>query len=102
MSELVSIAVTLLGREYRLACKPEEREDLQSCSRYVDQKMSAIRDGGKVMGHDNIAALAALQIAQEFLTTRNADGLSIGELRRRLRDLNALADEMLAPQEKLF
>ena len=30
------------------------------------------------------------------------DGISVVELRRRLRDLNALADDMLAPQEKLF
>lgn len=102
MPETVSITVNLLGREYRLACKPEEREELQSCARFVDQKMIAIRDSGKVMGHDNIAALAALQIAQEFMSARNADGLSIGELRRRLRDMNQVADEMLAPQEKLF
>jgi hypothetical protein len=36
------------------------------------------------------------------MSARNADGLSIGELRRRLRDMNQVADEMLAPQEKLF
>jgi cell division protein ZapA len=102
MPDTVSITVNLLGREYRLACKPEERDELQSCARFVDQKMITIRDSGKVMGHDNIAALAALQIAQEFMSARNADGLSIGELRRRLRDMNQVADEMLAPQEKLF
>ncbi len=101
-TEAVSITVTLLGREYRLACKPEEKEELFHCARYVDQKMAAIRDGGKVMGHDNIAALAALQIAQEFMSARNADGLSVGELSRRLREMNQVADEMLAPQEKLF
>lgn len=101
-SETLSLTVTMLGREYRIACRPEEREDLLACARHVDQKMSAIRDGGKVMGHDNIAALAALQIAQEALSARNADGLSVGEIRRKLRDLNQMADEMLAPQEKLF
>ena len=101
-TEVLSLTVTMLGREYRIACRPEEREDLLTCARHVDQKMSAIRDGGKVMGHDNIAALAALQIAQEALSARNADGLSVGEIRRKLRDLNQLADEMLAPQEKLF
>ena len=101
-TEVLSLTVTMLGREYRIACRPEEREDLLACARHVDQKMSAIRDGGKVMGHDNIAALAALQIAQEALSARNADGLSVGEIRRKLRDLNQLADEMLAPQEKLF
>jgi hypothetical protein len=36
------------------------------------------------------------------MSARAADGLSVGELRRRLRDMNQIADEMLVPQEKLF
>lgn len=102
MSGTEQLTVSVLGREYRVACKPEEMADLLACARYVDQKMAAIRDGGKVVGNDRIAVLAALQIAQEMLTSRNADGISVGEVRRRLRDLNALVDELLAPQEKLF
>jgi cell division protein ZapA len=96
------VAVTVLGREYLLACKPEEKADLLACARYVDQKMGAIRDGGKVVGADRIAVLAALQIAQELMNARATDGSAVGEARRRIRELNALADEMLAPQEKLF
>ena len=102
MADTVSITVTLQGREFRLACRPEERDDLLHCARYVDQKMAAIRESGKVMGLDNVAVLAALQIAQEHMSARAADGLSVGELRRRLRDMNQIADEMLVPQEKLF
>jgi cell division protein ZapA len=64
--------------------------------------MEAIRASGKVLGADRIAVMAALQITQEMMAAKNSDGISIVELRRRLRDLNALADDMLAPQEKLF
>jgi cell division protein ZapA len=96
------VAVTVLGREYLLACKPEEKADLLDCARYLDQKMTAIRDGGKVVGADRIAVLAALQITQELMSARATDGSAVGEARRRIRDLNALADEILAPQEKLF
>lgn len=96
------LTLTLLGREYRVACEPHERADLIACARYVDQKMEAIRAQGKVMGADRIAVLAALQIAQELFSVKSADGISVTDLRRRLRDLNATVDEMLAPQEKLF
>jgi len=96
------VAVTVLDREYLLACTPEEKNDLLTCARYLDQKMHAIRDGGKVVGADRIAVLAALQIAQELMTARSTDGAAVGEARRRIRELNALADEILAPQEKLF
>jgi cell division protein ZapA len=98
------LELTILGRAYLVACAPQEREALLACARFVDQKMRAIRDGGKVLGADRIAVLAALQITQEWFAARagDADGASIGEMRRRLRELNLLADEMLVPQEKLF
>ena len=96
------LQLSILGREYRIACAPEERETLQACARYVDQKMSAIREGGKVLGADRIAVLAALQIAQELFAVRSTDGATAGDVRRKLRELHALADEMLVPQERLF
>jgi hypothetical protein len=55
-----------------------------------------------VLGADRIAVLVALQLAQELFGMRNADGVPIADLRRRLRELNDLVGEMLAPQEKLF
>lgn len=97
-----SLELSIMGRSYRVACKAEERADLIACARYVDQKMDAIRASGKILGADRIAVMAALQITQELMAAKNSDGVSVVELRRRLRDLNALADDMLAPQEKLF
>ncbi|HXY22550.1 MAG TPA: cell division protein ZapA [Burkholderiaceae bacterium] len=96
------ITLSILGREYRVACRPEERNELLACAHYVDQKMTAIRDGGKVLGTDRVAVMAALQIAQELFGSKGNDGAVIADVRRRLRDLTALADEILAPQEKLF
>ncbi|HXY22942.1 MAG TPA: cell division protein ZapA [Burkholderiaceae bacterium] len=96
------ITLSILGREYRVACRPEERNELLACAHYVDQKMTAIRDSGKVLGADRVAVMAALQIAQELFGAKGNDGAVITDVRRRLRDLTALADEILAPQEKLF
>ena len=97
-----TLTVTLLGRDYRVACAPDEKEQLLACARYVDQKMSTIHAANKVQGVDRIAALAALQIAQELFAAKSADGVSVGELRRRLKDLNTTVDELLAPQGTLF
>jgi cell division protein ZapA len=96
------ITLSILGREYRVACRPEERNELLACAHYVDQKMAAIRDSAKVLGSDRIAVMAALQIAQELFGSKGSDGTELADARRRLRDLIALADEILAPQEKLF
>jgi len=96
------ITLMILGREYRVACRADEKNELLACAHYVDQKMASIRDAGKVLGADRIAVLAALQITQELFGTRGGDEGALAEARRRLRDLAALADEVLAPQEKLF
>ncbi len=102
MASEQQLNLTIFGREYRVACAPEERDDLIACARYVDMKMSAIRDTGKVMGADRVAVMAALQLAQELFAAKSSGGVSMGEMRRRLKQLNDVADEMLAPQEKLF
>jgi cell division protein ZapA len=96
------LTVTILEREYRLACTPEEKEALLKCASYVDGKMQAIRSAGKVMGADRVAVMAALQIAHELFSARSADGVEVGELRRRVRDMLHSCDEALLPQEKLF
>jgi cell division protein ZapA len=97
-----SLTLTIFGREYRIACSPDERADLVACARYVDAKMNDIRDTGKVMGADRVAVMTALQIAQELFSAKAGGGASLGEIKRRVRQLNEIADEMLATQEKLF
>jgi cell division protein ZapA len=94
--------VSIFGREYRVACAPEERDALLACARYVDEKMGSIRAGGRTLGADRIAVLTALQITQELFAARNGEGVSAAELKRRVRELHALADDALTPQEKLF
>jgi cell division protein ZapA len=96
------LTVTIMGREYRVACRAQERDELLACAQYVDKKMASVRDGGKVLGADRIAVLVALQLAQELFGMRNADNVPIADVRRRLRELNDLASDMLAPQERLF
>jgi len=97
-----NLSVSILGREYRLACSPDEKEALLKSAQLVDSKMQAIREAGKVMGADRIAVMAALQFAHELLTNRGSDGVEVGEIRRRVRDLVQVCDEALLPQEKLF
>jgi cell division protein ZapA len=100
------LSVKILGREYRLSCAPDEKEALLAAVAYVDEKMTAIRDHGKVAGNDRIAVFAALNIANELLTSRAPNGafsdLAFGEFRRRIESMGAVLDAALSPQEKLF
>jgi cell division protein ZapA len=100
------LTVKILGREYRLSCAPDEKDALLAAVQYVDEKMSAIRDHGKITGNDRIAVFAALNIANELLTARAPKGplseLAFGEFQGRINSMNAVLEAALTPQEKLF
>ena len=101
-SDSKTLDVTILGREFRIACAESERQELLDAVAYLDRKMREIRDGGKVVGLERIAIMAALNIAHELLTTRIGGGFDMGELKRKISDMRAVIDEALAAQDTLF
>ena len=113
MSSLNHLDIALLGKEYRVACPPEEHEALQAAVRYVDAKMRDIADKTKSSIPERIAVMAALNIAHELLSrdtvsdeqpTRESETpLDIGDTLRRISDMEAQLDAALKPQdESLF
>jgi len=97
-----TIEISILGRNYRVACEAGEREALLQAAAFLDGKMGEIKKAGKVSGTDRIAVMAALNIAHEFLSTKLGDGLDIGAAKRRIGSIEAKLDEALAQQDKLF
>jgi cell division protein ZapA len=97
-----TIEISILGRNYKIACEDGEREALLEAVAYLDGKMGEIKKAGKVSGTDRIAVMAALNIAHEFLSTKLGSGFDIGQARRRISVIEAKLDEVLAQQDKLF
>ena len=97
-----TIEISILGRNYKIACEEGEREALMQAVAYLDGKMGEIKKAGKVSGTDRIAVMAALNIAHEFLSTKLGSGFDIGQAKRRILVLEAKLDEALAKQDKLF
>jgi cell division protein ZapA len=101
MSEVKGIDVSIMGREFRVACPEDEQEELLASVSYLDRKMREIRDSGKVIGVERIAIMAALNIAHELLTTRTG-GFDIGDFKRRIGSMQEQLDQAMLDQEKLF
>jgi cell division protein ZapA len=97
-----TIDISILGRSYKIACTEGEREGLLAAVAYLDGKMAEIKNAGKVNGTDRIAVMAALNIAHEFLSTKLGNGFDIGQAKRRISQIEAKLDEVLAQQDKLF
>jgi cell division protein ZapA len=101
VSEVKGLDVSIMGREFRVACPEDEQAELLSAVSYLDRKMREIRDSGKVIGVERIAIMAALNIAHELLTTRSG-GFDIGDFKRRIGSMQEQLDRALMDQEKLF
>lgn len=92
------VDVSILGREYSLACSPEQKEALTAAVRHVDQRMQTVKDSGKVSSNERIAVMAAIQIAAELLAMRAPDGplsnVALGDFKRKIDDMNSLLDQV--------
>jgi cell division protein ZapA len=103
---MIQIDVTIMGQPYRLACKEGEERTLRQAVSYLDGKMTALRDSGKVKGNDRIAVMAALSVAAEFLSTRTPHGplsdMTILEVKDKIAAMHKVLDAALTPQENLF
>ena len=102
MTTSKTINVTIMGREFRVACPDDEREELLQSVSYLDKKMREIRESGKVIGSERVAIMAALNITHELLTTRIRGGFDMGEFKRRIDRMQESLDTAMPEQDKLF
>ncbi len=67
MTEQKTLTVTILEREYRVACPEGQEPKLEQAAKSLDKKMKEIRSTGKVFGIERIAVMAALNLTRELL-----------------------------------
>ena len=88
--------ITLLGKEYRVACPPEEQEALRAAVDYVDEKMHEIAEKTKSNIAERIAVMAALNITHELLHKQQQLTSEAAAHRHQVRDLFERVEHALA------
>ncbi len=96
-----TLDIVLMGREYHVACAPEERESLQTAASLVDAKMREIGEKTRASG-ERLAVMTALNLAHELLSIKLPGGFDLTELQRRIGHMQARLDDAISSQEKLF
>jgi cell division protein ZapA len=99
-----AVSISLLGREFRVACPEGEEKQLLASVDYLNRKLREVRDTGKVVGNERIAIMAALNIAHELLSNKpNAAGFDAAAFRGRIEAMQETVESALAAdQENLF
>jgi cell division protein ZapA len=72
MNEMFAhVNIKILEKDYQISCPAEERKSLIDSAELLNNKMREIRDSGKVVGLDRIAVMAALNLANDLISTAN-------------------------------
>lgn len=90
MSEPVNVRI--LDREFTVGVAPGEREGLTAAAHLLDARMREIRGGNRMAALDQVAVLAALNLAHEFLQLRRQVEQREAALDGTLRELNRKLD----------
>jgi cell division protein ZapA len=99
-----TLEIHLLGKDYRVACAPEERDGLLAAVAFLDGRLKAIHDrapkAGRASG-ERTAVMAALNIAHELLQLKTTtpdlfDGLESESITRRIETIERKLDASLA------
>ena len=95
------VNVTILGKEYQIACPEEEREGLIASAQMVHKNMEKIRQTGKVVGIDRIAVMAALNIAHELVQLQQDDGQDQDKINNKILQLKERVSAFLDEDRQL-
>ncbi len=87
-----NISVTLLGKEYVVACPSDAEPDLIKAAAYLDKKMQEIRAGGRIIGAEKVAVMAALNIAYELHSSNKSEQQAVTQ---RLELMGQLIEQAL-------
>lgn len=101
MKESETLDISLLGKEYHVACAARERESLLEAVAYLGQRLDETAKKTRA-GNETVAVMAALNIAHEFLQLLHGRGFDLPTLKRRIGHMQTRIEGVLAQQEKLF
>ena len=102
MTDSNAVNVSIMGKDYLVACGDEEKQELMRSAEFLDRKMCEIRDSGKIIGTDRIAVMAALNIAHDLLNQENGgDDVSQNAVRDRIMSLSSKIEDALYKSRQL-
>lgn len=67
----VTVVLNIMGKEYKIACAPDEQDNLLRSANELDAEMRKMRDSGKVGNAERIAVMAALNLSHELHSMKN-------------------------------
>ncbi len=101
MSDAQPISVSILDKEYKIACPTGEQPALLASAKYLDSKMREVRDSGNIIGSERVAVITALNITNDLLASSQIDKEISQDLTPRLKNLESKISQVLENARQL-
>ena len=67
MNDALAISVSILDKDYKVACPSGEQPALLASAEYLDSKMREVRDSGNIIGSERVAVITKSQFEEAYL-----------------------------------
>ena len=88
-------SVKILDKEYRIGCPRDEESSLHRAAHHLNDKMKEIKAGGKVIGLERIAVMAALNMSYELLKMKDSQLENNTDAQQQIQDMMGKLDQAL-------
>jgi cell division protein ZapA len=101
MTDQARVNIKILDKDYQVACTADERTALLDSAQLLNLKMKEIRDGGRVVGLERIAVMAALNMANELLRSRDRGESLETKAKAKLKAMRERVESALQSNQQL-
>lgn len=88
-TKTVNTTIEILGKLYPVRCLESEVESLQQAAVFLNQKMTEVRDSGKVINLERIAIITGLNITHQMLSLDKQKSSVMNKVNQRIAQLQA-------------
>ena len=96
MAESKPVSIHIMGNEYHVASPADEVEKLEQAAKALDKRMREIKEGGRIMGLERVAVMAALNLSYELMHGESISAEETNEINQRIKSLQEKVDTALA------
>ncbi len=101
MTQPKPLPVTILDKEYLIACEEDERDQLYAVVEFVNDKLQEIKNSGNVIGTERMAIMVALNIANELLAYKQENKDYTSSIDSVMKRLQTKIDHVLTKEEEI-
>ncbi len=81
---LSNIEINILGRNYLVACEPEEEQDLHEAASHLNRLISGMKHSSATADNEKVSVITALNLADQLLKTQRGWKEKVTRLARRV------------------